>query len=591
MSETTSTGTTPERADDADLGAAGSQLSTAPREELGNLPGLGVIGWARWFWRQLTSMRVALLLLLLLSLGAIPGSLIPQSGIDETKVADFRKAHTFLAPVYDKLGLFHVYSSVWFSAIYILLFVSLIGCIIPRTWQFVGQLRGRPPGAPKRLTRLPAYTTWRTEAEPEQVREAALALLNKRRFRAHLAGDAVAAEKGYLREVGNLAFHIALIVMLIAFAWGQLFKSEGNKLVVEGDGDGFSNTLISYDDFKSGNLFSSDDLLPFSFTLDKFTGTYETNGPNRGTARTFQAALTYSEGAYGKDKKDLVKVNEPLQIGSAKVYLTAHGYAPVITVRDGKGNVVYRDAVPLLPLDSNVTSTGVVKVLDGYKNAQGVSEQLGISAFFLPTYTKGSETASTFPALQNPVLNLTPYHGDLGVNSGIPQSVYQLDKSHVKAFKDAKGAQLRDNLKPGQTMKLPNGAGTITYESTKEWANFQVVQQPGTDWALAGSLAAIFGLAGSLFIQRRRVWVRAVKGADGVTVVEMAGLGRSESAKVPEELGDLAGILYDRAPGAPEPDDDTDDHSDAEPDAGSADQDDKTTPDSEVVPAEGAETK
>ncbi|MFF4506239.1 cytochrome c biogenesis protein ResB [Streptomyces sp. NPDC001401] len=587
MSKTTGTDTSPERADDSDLGAAGSQLSTAPKEDLPNLPALGVIGWARWFWRQLTSMRVALLLLLLLSLGAIPGSLIPQSGIDETKVADFRKAHTFLAPVYDKLGLFHVYSSVWFSAIYILLFVSLIGCIIPRTWQFVGQLRGRPPGAPKRLTRLPAYTTWRTEAEPEQVREAALALLKKRRFRAHLAGDAVAAEKGYLREVGNLAFHIALIVMLIAFAWGQLFKSEGNKLVVEGDGDGFSNTLISYDDFKSGNLFSSDDLVPFSFTLDKFTGTYETNGPNKGTARTFQAALTYSQGAYGKGKKDLVKVNEPLEIGDAKVYLTAHGYAPVITVRDGKGNVVYRDAVPLLPLDSNVTSTGVVKVLDGYKNAKGVSEQLGISAFFLPTYTKGSETASTFPALQNPVLNLTPYHGDLGVDSGIPQSVYQLDKSHVKAFKDAKGAQLRDNLKPGQTMKLPNGAGTITYESTKEWANFQIVQQPGTDWALAGSLAAIFGLAGSLFIQRRRVWVRAVKGPDGVTVVEMAGLGRSESAKLPEELGDLAGILYDQAPGAPEPDDDTD--TDADSDAGSSDQDDTTTPDPQVVPAEGAE--
>jgi len=569
----TASGTGSERADD-DLGAAGSQLSTAPKEELPNLPSLGVIGWTRWFWRQLTSMRVALLLLLLLSLGAIPGSLIPQAGTDETKVADFRKAHTFLAPVYDRLGLFHVYSSVWFSAIYILLFVSLIGCIIPRTYQFVGQLRGRPPGAPKRLTRLPAYTTWRTEAEPEQVREAALALLKKRRFRAHREGDAVAAEKGYLREIGNLAFHIALIVLLTAFAWGQLFKSEGNKLIVEGDG--FSNTTTQYDDFKSGNLFTADDLVPFSFILDKFTGTYEASGPNKGTPRTYQAALTYSKGAYGKDHKDLVKVNEPLQIGDANVYLTAHGYAPLITVRDGRGKVVYHDAVPLLPLDSNVTSTGVIKVLDGYRNAKGVSQQLGISAFLLPTYTKGSETASTFPALRNPVLNLTPYYGDLGVDSGIPQSVYQLDKSHVKGFKDAKGAQLRDNLKPGQTMTLPNGAGTITYEGTKEWANFQVVQQPGTAWALGGALVAIFGLAGSLFIQRRRVWVRAVEGADGVTVVEMAGLGRSESAKVPEELGDLAAILYDQAPGAPEPDD-------------SPDPDD-TTPDTQVASAERAET-
>jgi cytochrome c biogenesis protein len=558
--------------DREDLGAAGSQLSTAPAEELSAAPGLGVIGWARWFWRQLTSMRVALLLLLLLSLGAIPGSLIPQSGADLNKVDDFRKAHKTLAPIYDKLGLFHVYSSVWFSAIYILLFVSLVGCIVPRTWQFVGQLRGRPPGAPRRLTRLPAYTTWRTTAEPEQVREAALALLKKRRFRAHIAGDAVAAEKGYVRELGNLAFHIALIVLLIAFASGQLYKSDGTKLMVEGDG--FSNALPMYDDFKSGSLFQNDDLVPFSFDLKDFKGTYEVSGPNKGTPRTYQAKIDYTEGAYGKQKSTTIKVNQPLHIGDAKVYLVSHGYAPVVTVRDGKGNVVYHDAVPLLPLDGNVTSNGVVKVMDGYKNAQGQKEQLGFQAFFVPTFDPKSGTMlSQFPALVNPLLAVNAYHGDLGVNSGIPQSVYQLDKTHMKAFKDGKGQLLKKLLQPGDTLTLPNGAGSITFEKDiKEWAGFEIVQEPGSGWALGGALAAIFGLAASLFIQRRRVWVRAVRGADGVTVVEMAGLGRSESAKVPEELGDLAGILYDQAPGAPDPDDDP-----------------STTPDPQAVPAEGAE--
>ncbi|WP_445278928.1 cytochrome c biogenesis protein ResB [Streptomyces sp. DSM 118148] len=551
-----STTETDKGSEQEDLGAAGSRLSTAPQEEAVSLPGLGVVGWARWFWRQLTSMRVALLLLLLLSLGAIPGSLIPQTGADATKVDDFRAAHKTLAPVYDKLGLFHVYSSVWFSAIYILLFVSLIGCIVPRTWQFVGQLRSRPPGAPRRLDRLPAYTTWRTAADPEQVREAALALVRRRRFRAHVAGDAVAAEKGYVRELGNLVFHIALIVLLVAFASGQMYKSDGTKLMVEGDG--FSNALPMYDDFKSGSLFTTDDLSPFSFRLKDFKGTYELTGPNRGTPRTFQAEVAYSEGADGKERSTTVKVNEPLKIGEAKVYLVSHGYAPVITVRDGKGEVVYQDAVPLLPLDGNVTSQGVIKVMDGYRDAQGKKDQLGVRAFFLPTYGGGASVLSQFPALLNPVLNLEPYHGDLGVNSGIPQSVYQLDKTHMKGFKDARGQQLRGNLKPGQTLKLPDGAGSITLEKdVKEWAGFEIVQEPGGGWALVGALGAIFGLAASLFIQRRRVWVRAVRGADGVTVVEMAGLGRSESAKVPEELGDLAANLYDQAPGAPDPDDDS----------------------------------
>lgn len=605
MSDTTTDDTT-KTGDDQDLGAAGSQLSTAPVEDAptANLPALGVIGWARWFWRQLTSMRVALLLLLLLSLAAIPGSLIPQTGVDETRVADFRERHDVLAPVYDKLGLFHVYSSVWFSAIYILLFVSLIGCIVPRTWQFVGQLRGRPPGAPRRLTRLPAHTTWRTPATPEEVREAALALLKKRRFRAHVVGNAVAAEKGYLRELGNLAFHLALIVMLIAFAWGQLFKSEGNKIVVEGDG--FSNTLTQYDDFKSGNLFTNDDLVPFSFDVKEFTGTYERSGPNRGTPRTYETEVTYTEGADGEEKRTVIKVNKPLEIGDAKVYLVSHGYAPVVTVRDGKGRIVYRDAVPLLPLDNNVTSNGVVKVLDGYRNPQGKKEQLGFQAFFVPTFggSASGTMLSQFPALDYPVLALNAYHGDLKADSGIPQSVYQMDKSKMKEFKDADGQLLKKLLTPGETMKLPGGAGSITFEKdVKEWAGFQVVQEPGGGWALGGALAAIGGLAASLFVQRRRVWVRAVRGDDGVTVVEMAGLGRSESAKVPEELGDLAGILYERAPGVAEPDPDGAPEPDGTPKPegtppedpgtssgpGTSDTPDPTDPDPHAVPAEGAE--
>ncbi|MFD7016801.1 cytochrome c biogenesis protein ResB [Streptomyces sp. NPDC059928] len=562
-----------EAGSEPDLGAAGAQLSTAPTEERSNGPvGIGVFGWIRWFWRQLTSMRVALILLFLLSLGAIPGSLIPQTSVDEMKVADFQKRHDTISPIYEKLGLFHVYSSVWFSAIYILLFISLIGCIVPRTWQFVGQLRGLPPAAPGRLTRLPAYTTWRTDAEPEQVREAALAMLKKRRFRSRISGDAVAAEKGYLREAGNLLFHVSLIVILVAFATGQLFKSEGHKLVVQGDG--FSNTLTQFDDFKSGSLFNSEDLAPFSFTLDRFDATYERTGPEVGTAREFKAHLTYSEGADGKPQGKTVEVNKPLDVDGSKVYLLAHGYAPTVTVKDGRGQVVFHGAVPLLPMDNNLTSSGAIKVLDGYRDAKGNRDQLGFAAFFVPTFGgKGTgQMFSQFPALDFPVLNVGAYHGDLGVDSGLPKNVYQLDTSSrsIKPFKDAQGNILKKLLLPGESLDLPDGAGSITFDkgpgAIKQWASFQISHQPASGLALTGAIGAIGGLAGSLFIQRRRIWVRAVRGDDGVTVVEMAGLGRSESAKLPEELADLAVTLIPQAPTAPDPE-----------------------PESSVVPAEGAE--
>ncbi|MGW7520377.1 cytochrome c biogenesis protein ResB [Streptomyces sp. NPDC054796] len=553
----------------ADLGEAGSQLSTAPQEDQGTARpgsfggvrapgarggavwwGREALGWFRWFWRQLTSMRVALLLLFLLSLAAIPGSIIPQTSVDSVKVENFHEKHDVLAPIYDKLQLFDVYTSVWFSAIYILLFVSLVGCIVPRTWQFVGQLRSRPPRAPSRLDRMPAYTTWHTEAAPEDVLGAARTLLRRKRFRVHADGDAVASEKGYLRETGNLLFHIALIVLLLAFAAGQLWKSEGNKLIIQGDG--FANTLTQYDDFKSGSLFTADDLDSFGFTLKDFHATYEKSGPNKGTARSYRADISYWEGADGKEKKTSIEVNHPLNVGESKVYLMANGFAPVVSVKDGQGNTAYRGPVAFLQQDNNLTSSGVVKVTD-YRDAKNRKDQLGFQGFFVPTFAPDSGTMfSQSPTLSNPVLFLTAYHGDLGLDYGAAQNVYQLDTKNLKQFKNKDGSPLAKKMQPGDSMKLPDGAGTLKFEGVKKWANFQVSHQVGNGWALGGALAAIGGLAGSLFIQRRRVWVRAVAGADGRTVVEMAGLGRSESAALPEELGDLAVDMQAEAPAVAE---------------------------------------
>lgn len=531
--------------------AAGAQLSTAPLEDAPGGPvGIGVLGWARWFWRQLTSMRVALILLFLLSLASIPGSLVPQNQVDLMKVAAWKKEHASWVGIAEKLQLFDVYSSVWFSAIYLLLFVSLIGCILPRSWQFVGQLTGRPPLAPKRLDRMPAYTTWRTDKSPDEVLAFAGTLLGRRRFRTEAGAGSVSAEKGYLREAGNLIFHVALIVMLIAFAWGQNFKSEGGKLVLRGKG--FSNTLTQYDDFKAGGFFDPVDLPPFSFTLDKFDATYERTGPQKGTPRDFKAYVTFTDGAHGTPEKREIQVNKPMEVDGSKVYLLGHGYAPVISVTDSTGKVVYKDAVPLLPQDGNLTSAGAVKVTDGYKDKDGKATQLGFTAVFVPTFAGAGQGTmfSQFPELDFPALALNAWHGSLGVDSGLPQNVYQLDTAKMQQFKSEDGTPFAKRMLPGESMELPGGQGTVKFEGIERWATFSVTHQPGSGLALAGAIAAIAGLAGSLFIQRRRIWVRAVRGKDGVTVVEMAGLGRSESAKLPEELSALAGALHQQAPTA-----------------------------------------
>ncbi len=533
---------------DALTDAAAEKLSTAPEETAPEeaapgeptLPRLGALGWLRLAWRQLTSMRVALILLFLLALGAVPGSLLPQRSIDQPKVGAYFEQHPDLAPVLDKLQLFDVYRSVWFSAIYLLLFVSLLGCIVPRTRQHWKAMRARPPAAPRNLDRLPSYRRWETAAAPEEVLAAARRVLRGARFRTVAAGEAVSAEKGYARETGNLLFHVSLLGVLVGVALGSLYGFSGAKLVVEGDG--FANTPVSYDNFTPGRLFRMDALTPFSFTLERFAARYQTSGPQQGQPRAFDAYLIYKESPDAPEKRYDVRVNHPLSIGGTKVFLSGNGYAPVFTVRDGTGQVVFSGPVPFLPRDGNNTSTGVVKVPDAKPYG------LGFQGFFLPTAVvdPARGPVSVFPDAVNPVVFLNVWKGDDGSNSGLPQSAYRLNTANMQQVTE-NGEPVRMALRRGQTKTLPDGLGSITYEGYKRYAYFSVSRDPGEGVVLVSAGAALTGLLLSLFVRRRRVWVRASPGADGRTVVEVAGLARTEDGSLDDEVDQLAGRLRESA--------------------------------------------
>ncbi|HET6986665.1 MAG TPA: cytochrome c biogenesis protein ResB [Kribbella sp.] len=508
---------------------------TAPTGGSGNEPpALGLVGWLRWTWRQLTSMRTALVLLFLLALGAVPGSLIPQTPIDPIKVSDFLDAHPKLGPFYDKLGLFDVYKSPWFSAIYLLLFISLIGCVVPRLGVYLRALRARPPKPPRNLNRLPGYERFTVDAD-EDVLELATRELKRRRFRVQAYDGAVGAERGYLREAGNLLFHFSLILALVGVAWGSLFGYRGTVLVVVGNG--FSNTVAQYDDFTPGRAFGGDeDLPPFSLTVKDFQVKFQEDGPQRGAAREFKAQLSYQETPDAPEKSYELQVNHPLKLDGSSLYLLGHGYAPRVTVRDGNGQVAFSGPAPFLPQDSNFSSFGVIKAPDARPMT------LGFEGFFLPTAVIDQRgPVSVFPDDLNPALVMTGYYGRPQPETGKPESVYQLDKSKLTQF-EQNGDKLRFQLTPGKSVTLPDKAGSITFDGYSRWVKLQVSHTPGTDLALAGILLAILGLMGSLFVHPRRTWVR-VRTEDGRTVVEIAGLDRGPERGLGDEIRAIGAAL------------------------------------------------
>src|SRR6478609_5621821 len=326
------------------------------------LPRLGWLGGVRYVWTQLTSMRTALVLLFALALGAIPGSLIPQQKISPVRVTEFLQAHPTLGPIYSRVGLFAVFTSPWFSAIYLLLFISLIGCIIPRVGVYARGLRARPPRTPRNLSRLPAYASAELTATDAELLSRAAQLLRKRRYRVDVHDDSVSAERGYLREAGNLVFHVSLLFVLAGVAVGSLSGFRGTSVVLVGQG--FSNNLTQYDDISAGARFSDTDLQPFSVKVKNFDVKFETGPVQRGAARLFRADVEVVDRPGATPQEETLEVNKPLHIGGTTVHLIGHGYAPEVTVKDGQGNVAFSGPVVMLPQDGNFTSVGAIKAPD-----------------------------------------------------------------------------------------------------------------------------------------------------------------------------------------------------------------------------------
>ncbi len=497
-----------------------TSTATAPAKSSG--PKLGVRGWLRWGWRYLTSMRTALILLLLLALASIPGSVFPQRGTAPERVTDYLAANPTVGPWLDRFGMFDVFAAPWFAAVYLLLCISLIGCIIPRTWDFVKVLRKPPVAAPSRLARMLAFAE--VPAAPDTL-DRAETYLRANRWRVRREDNWVSAEKGYLHEVGNLLFHLCFIFLLFAVAVGGLFGWSAKVIVVEGQG--FTGSLTQFDSFRKGRWVNPDQIAPFSVVLQDFSATFQDSGQQRGAPRQFEATALVTDRPGDPEVEQEFSVNSPLVLPGVKVFLVGHGYAPEIKITDADGNVVFDDAVVFLPRDGNLTSSGVVKLPD-------LEPGFALTGLFLPTSVIDPVMGpiSTFPAADDPQLFLGAFEG--AVPGG--GNVYTLNTEGLTRL----GTEA---LKPGQSWTLSNGM-TVQFSGYRDFANISLAHDPGRWFALVASVFVILGVSMSLLLNRRRVWVKVVGGRDTVAeIAQVAGLSKSGGGKVHDDVREIAALL------------------------------------------------
>ncbi|MGU3498099.1 cytochrome c biogenesis protein ResB [Mycobacterium sp. C31M] len=505
--------------------------------------------WAliRNTWRTLTSMGTALVLLFLLAIAAIPGAMLPQRSLNAGKVDEYLAEHPTVGPWLDRLQAFDVFSSFWFTSIYVLLFISLVGCLTPRMVEHVKSLRAVPVPAPRNLGRLPKHHAAQLDGTVDQLSSTVDQRLKGWRRTTRKADEIteISAEKGYLREFGNIVFHFSLLGLLVAIAAGKLFGYEGNVIVIANGGPGFcSASPAAFDSFRAGNTVDGTSLYPICVKVNDFEADYLPSGQ----AVSFAANIEYQD---GDDLTNDVwnqyhlRVNHPLRVGGDRIYLQGHGYAPTFTVTfpDGQtrtNTVQFRPDDPMTLL-----SSGVVRIdppAGTYPDPdERRKQQIAIQGLFAPTeFLHGTLLSSSFPALNKPAVAVDIYRGDAGLDTGRPQSIFDLDPRLIGQGRLNKEARV--NLTVGQETRLADGT-TVRFDGAVPFINMQVSHDPAQVWVLVFSMTMMAGLIVSLVVRRRRVWVRITPAAAGTVSVELGGLARTDNSGWGDEFERLTDRL------------------------------------------------
>jgi cytochrome c biogenesis protein len=385
---------------------------------------------------------------------------------------------------------------------------------LPRSIGHLKAIGAVPTITPKYLDRMEHFTEIK-KVDLDLVE----AKLRKMRFRIRRDSNSISAEKGYARESGNLLFHLSLVLILIAVGVGSLFGSKGDAIV--NVGDRFINTPTSYDILGFGKYQAEDSLPPFALTIKDFKAEYDpaTNAP-----LDYTLTVLTSNPAGSKEKTEIIKVNKPLTYGSTKIFLQANGHSPIVIVKDKSGKVIFDGPTPFLPQDTNLSSIGAIKIPD-------MQPQIGFVSSFLPTADRDPVRGgfSSYPEVLDPRLLISVWKGDLGLNTGVPQSVYRIDTSRMERI-GLKALVLNESYDFGE--------GSITFTGWKSWVNLQIINDPGKGYALVGAILAISGLLISLFTRQRRIWIKQGR------KTQIAGLAKNgipgledEIKKLVKELG------------------------------------------------------
>ncbi|HEY2917064.1 MAG TPA: cytochrome c biogenesis protein ResB [Candidatus Limnocylindrales bacterium] len=420
-------------------------------------------------WRLFTSVNFAVVQIIVLGLLAVVGMTVRQlPGFAFHSAADYATEMARLRAIYepaigtagvdllDRLQLFHVFTSTWFSLGLVILVVSIVICTLdrtPRLWRQAAFIRVQQPdayfdpGLPDRISILGGGNL---------SRETLAQVLRRRRFhvRTEVSADGVAyvyGDRNRWTKLATLVSHLGLILFLIAGLVTARLGDEQGLVVSEGD-------TLSVQPIGTPGLL-----------LVQNNG-FSAPGLETGTPTDYTTDLSvYRNGQL--EARKVIRVNDPLEVDGYSFHLNGYGPAPVVELRSTTdGSVLWSGPVPLTNAAAN----------------------LPYGALPVPGQSVGLQIVLSKDATGQASIIALPY-ADTGTNpDGTP--------AIVTGFPAAVGL--------GETASIPGIGISVALKSVSAYTILIAKKDPGAYLVWLAFAALLGGLAITFYLPRRRIWTR-----------------------------------------------------------------------------------
>jgi cytochrome c biogenesis protein len=434
-------------------------------------------------WRFFTSIRLALILILMIAAAVMAGTLIDQA--PASVIANPVAYDSWLAAAHSKYGvwanvfeftqLFNVFHSLWFRILVALLTANIIVCSVNRwkgIWTTVFHTRTRMGDAFFQHARFNAAMTAQMPVgtAAERVHKA----LSRARYRVTSQADdssvAIFGDRYRLSRFGTFLSHLSIVMILAGTVIGGIWGFSDDQFIVS-----------------EGAIRAVGHGTGLSVGLDHFTDEYYLEGPPKDYSSEL---IIYDNGV--EVERGTVRVNSPLGYKGISFHQAFFGQTAVMEVKDETGTSIFSAGVPL-----------AWQSLDGGRP---------IGSFTLPA--KNETVYVTGPA------------------SGETDPMIPAGEMQVEVYQSGGTLVSSGNVTQGVPKDLAGLNFTFVRES--RFTGLKVVKDPGVNLIWIAAALMVIGLAMLFYFPPKRIWAICRQRPDGTAEVRLATTAERDLSQTKE---------------------------------------------------------